>query len=83
MPVKNAADYLNESISSINQQTFTSWELIAINDNSSDDSLKILNEFAKSNPKIIIIENNGHGIIHALRNGLKISKGKYITRMDN
>jgi len=82
MPVKNAADYLNESISSINKQTFTSWELIAINDNSSDDSLKILNEFAKSNPKIIIIENNGHGIIHALRNGLKISKGKYITRMD-
>ncbi len=82
MPVKNASDYLNDSLKSIVKQTYTNWELIAINDHSSDRSLSILNEFADKNPKIIIKENKGQGIIHALRLGLENSKGKFITRMD-
>ena len=72
-----------EAISSITEQTYENWELIAINDHSDDNSLKMLNEWAnKYSTKISIKENIGHGIIYALRCGLNSAKGRYITRMD-
>jgi len=82
MPVKNAGEYLKESIDSILNQTYSNWQLIIINDHSNDNSLNILKEYAKSNPKILIKENKGNGIIPALRCGLNAAEGLYITRMD-
>ena len=82
MPVKNAGEYLIESIDSILNQTYSNWQLIIINDHSNDNSLNIVKGYAKLHPNILIKENKEHGIIPALRCGLNVAKGQYITRMD-
>lgn len=82
MPVKNAAEYLDECIQSIIEQSWTNWELIAVDDHSSDSSKQILEKFAGKDQRIIATTNKGQGIIPALRTAYAISKGEYIHRMD-
>lgn len=82
MPVKNAAAYLPECLQSIHQQTEQNWQLVAINDHSTDNSLSILNEWAKKDARIEVYNNTGQGIIEALRLAYHKSKGNFITRMD-
>lgn len=81
-PVKNAGPYLRDCLLSIQQQTERNWELIAVNDGSTDDSRAILDEFAHTDPRIRVLENNGTGIIPALRMAYANSSGQFITRMD-
>ena len=81
MPVYNAENFIKETLNSIVNQTFQDFELICIDDGSSDDSLKILNEYADWHIKVIPQENKGVG---ATRNrGLKESSGDYVFFMDS
>ncbi len=82
MPVKNAAPFLEECLVSIQHQTYENWELIAIDDHSSDQSIKILNDHASADPRIIVFKNPGIGIISALQAAFERSDGNFITRMD-
>lgn len=82
MPVKNAAPFLKECVHSILNQTATNWELLAINDHSTDESLAILSEFEARDKRIKVFNNTGSGIIDALRTAYKQSKGDLVTRMD-
>ena len=83
MSVYNGEKYLEESIESILNQTYENFEFIIIDDGSTDNSLKILNEYKKSDSRIIIRNNyKNRGLIYSLNKGIKISKGKYIARMD-
>lgn len=83
MPVKNTARYLNECIDSILNQTFIDWELIVVDDSSTDESLSVLEGYAAKEQRIKVTQNNGLGIIEALQTGYKIATGDYITRMDS
>lgn len=83
MPVKNTAKFLHECIDSIIHQSFTDWELIAINDHSTDTSEEILHKYAQKDNRIKVLNNKGEGIIPALQLAYKHSNGKYITRMDS
>ncbi len=82
MPVKNAGPYLNECLDSILKQSYTEWELIAVNDHSSDDTVSILEEYAKKDERIKVLHNQGKGIIEALRLAYKNTSGGFVTRMD-
>ncbi|MGV6828167.1 MAG: glycosyltransferase family 2 protein [Flavobacteriales bacterium] len=82
MPVKNVVQYLKECLDSILTQTETFWELIAINDGSTDESFKILNDYATQDSRIKIYNNRGVGIIEALQLAYSKSNGNLITRMD-
>jgi len=82
MPVYNAAPFLAVCLTSILEQSLQDWELIAINDHSSDESKKILLEFAKNDPRIRVFDNPEKGIISALRLALSKSHYSLITRMD-
>ncbi|MEZ5003022.1 MAG: glycosyltransferase family 2 protein [Chitinophagales bacterium] len=82
MPVKNAMPYLSECLTSIIHQTYTNWELIAVNDHSSDDSHATLLQFADGDERIKVLNNEGAGIIDALRLAYNYSNGDLITRMD-
>lgn len=82
MPVHNAGDFLSECLVSIVAQTFTNWELIAVDDFSTDQSLAILKEWEAKDPRILVLENSQKGIIPALQLAFKRSKGDYISRMD-
>lgn len=82
MPVFNAEWYLAECLSSIINQTYKNWELIAVNDFSTDGSLKLLNEFAENDSRIRVFNNKQKGIINALRLAYGKSEGNLISRMD-
>ncbi len=83
MPVKNTSQYLEECLNSILNQTYTDWELIAVNDHSTDNSFDILSKYSKQENRIKVFNNNGNGIIDALRLAYSESKGEFITRMDS
>ena len=82
MPVKNAGLYLEDCIISIQGQTEQNWELIAVNDCSTDNSEDILNWFSAVDERIQYIKNKGSGIIDALKCGYALSHGNLIHRMD-
>jgi len=82
MPVKNAGLYLEDCIISIQSQTEQNWELIAVNDGSTDNSADILNWFSAVDEHIQYTKNKGSGIIDALKTGYELSHGNFIHRMD-
>ncbi len=81
-PVKNAELYLADCLNSIIRQSYTNWELLAVNDHSSDNSLALLKKYSESDARIQYFDNEGSGIIPALRMAYRHSKGVFITRMD-
>lgn len=83
MPFKNTGVFLEECIRSIQEQTYTNWELIAVNDHSTDDSALRLQDMAVSDPRITVLLNPGKGIIPALREAFEASSGNLLTRMDS
>ena len=82
MPVKNAAEFLDDTLESIIEQKHEHWELIAVNDHSADESKDVLLSNASLDPRIQVLDNEGQGIIDALSQGYERSSGAYITRMD-
>ena len=84
MPVYNACAYLVPSLDSILNQTYKNWELIAIDDCSSDDSYLILRQYALMDSRIKVYKNiKNLGVGETLDKGVKLAKGKYIARMDS
>lgn len=82
IPCKNAGLFLDECISSIIAQDYTNWELIIVDDHSSDLSLEILLKRTRDYDNIKVLRNKGTGIINALRMAYASSNGQLITRMD-
>lgn len=81
MSVYNGEKYLREAIESILLQTFTDFEFIIVNDNSTDNSLEIIQNYKDERIKVINnIENIG--LTKSLNRSLKIAKGEYIARQD-
>lgn len=81
MPVYNAADYLADAIESILCQTFRDFELILIDDGSTDGSLQIAGRFNDSRLKIVRNASN-LGVATALNIGISKSRGPFLARMD-
>ncbi|WP_313791378.1 glycosyltransferase family 2 protein [Lacinutrix neustonica] len=83
IPFKNTQDYLDACLNSIVNQSYTHWELLIVDDHSTDNSYDLVNHYAKRDPRIQLLKNEGFGIISALKLGFSHSKGSYITRMDS
>ncbi len=82
MPVYNAGKYLEKCLDSICDQSETNWELIAIDDHSSDNSFDILKQYALNDSRIQVFKNDDKGIVPALEKAFQNSSGGLITRMD-
>ncbi len=82
MPVKDAEAFLPQCLESILAQSESNWELLAIDDHSSDASHQILAHHAQKDHRIRVFRNNGKGIIDALGLAFSMSSGNLITRMD-
>ncbi len=83
MPVKNTSAFLEECLDSICKQSYLHWELLAVNDHSTDNSLEILQKYSQNDSRIKVFTNKGQGIIPALQLAYENSTGNYITRMDS
>lgn len=79
VPVYNVKDYLHQCLESICNQTLKEIEIICVNDGSTDGSEEIINEYAKKDKRIIVInkENSGYGA--SVNRGLEIATGEYIA----
>jgi len=82
MPVRNGLPYLQECLDSILNQSISNWELIVVNDHSTDTTKDVLIDYSDRDERIIWYENKGKGIIDALQTGFEASSGNIITRMD-
>lgn len=84
MPVYNAEKYLKKAIESVLNQTYTDFELLLINDRSTDNSKEICVEYSKEDNRIILLENNSerHGPGPTRNIGLDHAIGEYIYFMD-
>jgi glycosyltransferase involved in cell wall biosynthesis len=80
LPAYNAERYVSESIQSVLDQTYTCWELIIINDGSTDKTRDIISTF--DDERIQVIEQENRGVSAARNEGLSSAKGKYITFLD-
>ncbi len=81
MPVFNAAPFLREAIASVLAQDFSDFELIVVNDGSTDASENIVHEF--QDPRIHVVNNSRNmGIVESLNTGVRQARGEYIARMD-
>lgn len=81
LPVYNAEKYIEQAVTSVLNQTFTDFELIVINDASTDNTLPILNGFSDNRIKIIT-NPESYRISKSLNIGIRLAKGEYIARMD-
>lgn len=83
MPVYNAAPYVAEAIESIRKQTLRNWELLIIDDASSDDSWKIISEAARKDKRIRLFRNRtNHGLVKSLNKIISSTRGVFVARMD-
>lgn len=78
IPVYNTEKYLPECLDSIFSQTFQDFEVIAVNDGSTDDTLKILKRYAKTDSRLKIISKKNSGYGDSLNRALKRARGDYI-----
>jgi len=84
MAVYNTEGFLPAAIDSVIDQTFGQWELICINDGSTDNSLHVLNHYKAKDPRIIVIDRPHCGKNASTRNaGLVIARGQYIAMLDS
>ncbi len=82
IPVYNAARYLQSALDSIFAQTHRDFELITVDDGSTDTSLQILQANAARDPRLQIISRPNTGIVGALNDGIAAARGEFIARMD-
>ena len=82
MAVYNGARYLREALESILCQSFRDFEFLIIDDGSTDDTLAILNEYARKDARICIISQPNRGLTKTLNQGVRLARGKFIARMD-
>jgi glycosyltransferase involved in cell wall biosynthesis len=80
MPAYNAALYIGDAIKSVLEQTFTDFELLIVNDGSTDETLDIIQSF--KDPRIVLVNQQNKGVSAALNVGLALARAPYIARFD-
>lgn len=84
MPAYNAQDYIAETINSVQQQTYVNWELLVIDDCSTDNTRAIVSKFAKDDERIRLIRLSRNGGVALARNaGLDKAQGSHIAFLDS
>ena len=83
LPIYNKGQFLNRSINSIQSQILKDIEIIAVNDCSTDNSIKILKKLSKRDKRIKIINNDrNHGLLYSRSMGILNSTGEYVMNLD-
>src|SRR5262249_33711723 len=82
LPVKDGAAFAGAAIASILQQTFRDFELLIIDDGSSDGSIEIAERFCQADTRVGLLSNPGSGLVDALNFGVSAASAPLIARMD-
>lgn len=82
MPVRNGSAYLSEAIESVLTQDFTDYEFLILDDGSADESLSVLQSYARSDPRIRLMSRENRGLTATLNELLYSARGEFIARID-
>lgn len=82
MPARNGEDTIVEAIRSIQAQDLEDWELLIVDDHSTDATAALVEERARLDPRILYSRNEGHGVSMARNQGLERARGEFITFLD-
>jgi glycosyltransferase involved in cell wall biosynthesis len=80
MPAYNAGKYIREAIESVLAQTYTDFELLVVNDGSTDHTISVV--LSINDPRIVLVNKEHEGIAGALNTGLRLADSYYIARFD-
>jgi len=83
IPIYNCEDYLVACVNSVLQQSFNDFEIVLINDGSTDGSGEICESFAKLDNRIKVTHISNHGLSYARNIGIDLSSGEYVTFIDS
>jgi glycosyltransferase involved in cell wall biosynthesis len=83
IPVYNGARYLRQAVQSILDQTFTDFELIVVDDGSTDDSPRILRDLTRIDSRMRVITRPNTGVSGAANDGIAAARGNFLARMDS
>ncbi|MFC2188734.1 glycosyltransferase family 2 protein [Fulvivirgaceae bacterium LMO-SS25] len=83
IPCYNQGHFLTECVESVLSQDFNDWEMLIVNDGSTDDTLKLALDFASKDKRINVIDKENGGLSSARNTGIKQAKGKYIHFLDS
>lgn len=82
MPVYNVEKYLEKTLESVKAQSFQNYELIVINDGSTDKSFEILKMYQDRMPQLYIMDQKNSGVSTARNRGIKRATGEYVCFLD-
>jgi glycosyltransferase involved in cell wall biosynthesis len=82
IPIYNIEDYINECIKSVLEQTYSDFEIILVDDGSTDDSSSICDEFSNKYENITVLHKRNGGLSSARNEGVKLAKGDYLLFVD-
>jgi len=83
VPAYNTEKYIAECLDSVLSQTFQDYEIICIDDGSSDNSLSLFKEYAKRDPRIKVMAQKNQGVVAARNNAIAAAQGEYIFPLDS
>ncbi len=84
IPTYNRAAYLRDALDSVQAQTFPDWELLVVDDRSTDDTARLVTEIARLDPRVRLLRNSGAKGPGAARNtGLRDARGRYVAFLDS
>jgi glycosyltransferase involved in cell wall biosynthesis len=82
VPCYNQAQYLDEALQSVLEQTYTNWECIIVNDGSPDDTEEIAKIWTKKDSRFIYLKKENGGLSNARNAGIDLATGEYILPLD-
>lgn len=82
LPLHNAADTLAETLDCIRAQTLDDFEVVAVDDGSTDDSARLVRQAAESDPRFRLLQPGRVGLVKALNTGLSACRSELVARMD-
>ena len=82
IPVYNGEKYLRECVDSILSQTFRNFEIVLVNDGSTDSTASICDEYTTQHDNVVVVHQNNQGINKTRRNGVRNARGEWITFSD-
>lgn len=82
MPIYNGGKYLSQALESVRGQTYKNLEILLINDGSTDNSDEVIERFAQSEKRVVVISKENTGLVDTLNTGLRAANGCWIARLD-